>query len=158
MKRFVFVFAFIMALVPAIVIADIDIDLSKMTFQELVDLHEKVNLAIWNSEEWESVRVPQGTWEIGVDIPEGHWTIRPDDGQFVHFQYGNQLDENGKEVSYFSSNYYSGFLYSKKSAIYREGEMTMDDIKMKSGNYLYITSGNLIFTPYSGKAELGFKK
>lgn len=146
----------LMLLIPAFSFAEVD--LSGMTFEELVDLHEKVNLAIWNSEEWQAVRVPQGTWEIGVDIPEGHWIIRPEEGQFVHFQYGNQLDVNGKEVSYNSSNYYSDFVYSKNSVVYREGEKTMDDIEMKSGNYLCIQNGNLIFSPYSGKPELGFKK
>ena len=155
MKRIILFFALVM-LLPTLALADVD--LTGMTFEELVALHEQVNLAIWNSEEWQAVRVPQGTWEIGVDIPEGHWTLRPEEGQFVYIKYGNQLDENGKEVSYKSSNYYSESLFSKSSAIYKAGDMTMDDLEMKSGNYLYITSGNLIFSPYSGKPELGFKK
>ncbi len=37
-----------------------DIDLSHMSFEDLVTLKDQINLAIWNSKEWQEVTVPQG--------------------------------------------------------------------------------------------------
>ena len=45
-----------------------DIDLSGMSIDELVELKDRINLAIWNSQEWEEVTVPQGEWIVGEDI------------------------------------------------------------------------------------------
>ena len=52
------------------------IDLSGLTYNELVELKDQINLAIWECDEWQEVEVPQGIWKVGEDIPAGHWTIR----------------------------------------------------------------------------------
>lgn len=41
------------------------IDLSAMTYEELVALKDKINLAMWESKDWEEVTVPQGVWTVG---------------------------------------------------------------------------------------------
>ena len=50
-------------------------DLSTLTFDELMALREQCQLEIMKRPEWKEVKVPQGIWEIGVDIPEGNYTI-----------------------------------------------------------------------------------
>ena len=70
--------AVILLAIPTVAFATsgkLDIDLSKLSYEELVELKDQINLAIWQSKEWEEVEVPQGIWEVGKDIPEGKWTI-----------------------------------------------------------------------------------
>lgn len=135
-----------------------EVDLSGMTYDELVALKDQINLAMWNSQEWQEVTVPQGVWKIGEDIPEGHWTIKPADGVWTSVQYGSVLDTNGKELSYRSDDYYSETMVSPSSRIYEEGkDPTQIDIDAKAGAYICIDNGDAVFTPYAGKPSLGFK-
>ena len=73
MKRF-FCLLFVLVFLPLVSLADLP-DLSGLSFDELVLLRDQLNLAIWNSKEWQEVKVPIGVWKIGDDIPVGKWTI-----------------------------------------------------------------------------------
>ena len=145
--------------VPAIALADID--LSGMTFDELVTLREQLNLAIWNSQEWQEVTVPAGVWEIGKDIPAGHWTVRPVDGVFMTFWYGDQLN-SAKTDKADRWNYDTGAYLILSSKKKKDGSWKDDDeqheidIDMKEGFYIVINAA-VIFTPFTGKPDLGFK-
>ena len=135
-----------------------EVDLTGMTYDELVALQDQINLAMWNSQEWQEVTVPQGIWVVGKDIPEGHWTIRPVEGVYAYISYGNTLESNQKEVSYKSKNYYHESICSVSSIVYDQGEdLTQMDIEVTSGSYICIESGDVVFTPYTGKPKLGFK-
>lgn len=137
---------------------DVDFDLSGMSYDDLVALHDQINLAMWNSQEWQEVTVPQGLWKVGEDIPEGHWTIKPVDGVYAYVTYGNALEENGKEVAYKSKDYYHESIYSPSCRLYDEGEDILQiDIDAKAGSYIEIESGDVVFMPYTGKPKLGFK-
>lgn len=140
------------------VFAQADVDLSGMAFDELVALSDQINIAMWSSQEWQEVTVPQGLWLVGEDIPEGHWTIKPVDGVYAYVAYGNTLESNQKEVSYKSKDYYRESIYSPSCNIYDQGEDLLQmDIDAKAGSYICIESGDVIFTPYTGKPKLGFK-
>lgn len=135
-----------------------DIDLSGLSFDELIALREQLNLAIWNSQEWHDVTVPAGVWEIGKDIPEGHWTIRlAADDILASFAYTDLLDEFGKDVGYGWKGVH-GALCNKKN---RDGSLKWPeyseeiDIDMKSGMY-FINKAPFSFTTYVGKPDLGF--
>ena len=52
------------------------IDLSSLSYTELVDLSNKINAEMKNRPEWQGVKVPAGTWTVGIDIPEGEYSIR----------------------------------------------------------------------------------
>ena len=78
MKRFLCVL-FVLVLLPVVSLADLP-DLSGLSFDELLQIRDQINLAIWNSQQWQEVSVPPGVWEIGVDIPSGHWSVRPAEG------------------------------------------------------------------------------
>ena len=140
------------------VCAHADVDLSSMTFDELVALSDQINLAIWNSQEWQEVTVPQGLWKVGEDIPEGHWTIKAADGVYAYVSYGNTLEDNNKEVSYMSKDYYSERVTSESYRSFEKGEDIIQiDIDVKAGSYVEIESGDVVFSPYTGKPKLGFK-
>lgn len=155
MKRIVTLFLILCALsIPVFA----EVDLSGMTFDELVALSDQINLAMWNSQEWQEVTVPQGVWKVGEDIPEGHWTIKPVDGVYAYVAYGNTLESNQKEVSYKSKDYYRESIYSETCSIYDAGEDLLQmDIDAKSGSYICIENGDVVFMPYTGKPKLGFK-
>jgi len=151
-------FALILSMVALSAPAMADVDLSSMSYDELVALKDQINLAIWNSQEWQEVTVPQGIWEIGVDIPVGHWTIRAADGVWCSVQYGSQIDTNGKELSRRSNDFFSEILVSTSSRVYTPGkDATALDVNALVGAYICIDKGDAVFTPYAGKPSLGFK-
>lgn len=155
MKKIVF-FLIVMLALPALACADVD--LSGMTFDELVALKDQINLAIWNSDQWQEVTVPQGVWVVGEDIPAGHWTIRAADKAMLMMDYGDRLDDDKKSLSWAGDIYYSEMLYGKDHIFFDEDtSMIQTDIEAEEGCYFIIKSGNAIFTPYAGKPSLGFK-
>lgn len=135
-----------------------EVDLSGMSYNELVELKDRINKAIWDSAEWQEVTVPQGIWLVGEDIPAGHWTIKPCDGASTQVIIGTELEENGREVVYDSKRYYRGFVVSPTAHNYKEGQqMQFLDFTFIEGDYVEINISDAVFTPYSGKPSLGFK-
>lgn len=87
------ILALALILAPA---AMAEIDLSGMSFDELVDLQYQLNMAIWASDGWQEVEVPAGTYYIGVDIPEGRWTISSTGSALTSLLYS---DETGSMIT-----------------------------------------------------------
>ena len=133
------------------------IDLSGMTFDELVALREQLNLAIWNSQEWQEVTVPAGVWKVGEDIPAGSWTIVPVSSS-VSVYYCDRLDEYGVKMAY-DANGKDWIINADKK---QDGSWKYSyyphqlDLDLADNMYL-ILSGTVVFTPYTGKPDLGFK-
>lgn len=146
------VFALILALVPA---AFADVDLSGMSYDELVALRDQINLAIWNSQEWQEVTVPYGVWKIGEDIPAGKWTITVCDGGSLFLRVGKVLNASGTDVD---GDYQFWLLKSHTRRSYDPADdLESVTIDLHDGEYITIDEGSVIFTPYSGKPSLGFK-
>ena len=154
MKRF-FLFLLLLALVTSAAGAS-GVDLSGMTFDELVALREQLNLAIWNSAEWQEVNVPEGIWIVGEDIPAGHWSIRvAAKHDYFYVLYFDKLDDVGKRPAR------DAYIFSQDIATedyhpFGEINATSVDIDMKEGWY-FECGGEVIFTPFAGKPDLGFK-
>ncbi len=134
------------------------VDLSGLSFEELVALKDQVNRAMWDCEEWQEVTVPQGVYTVGDDIPAGHWSIAPVEGGRSWVKWTDALDESGKDIDFSGDIYFSELIYSKDSSSYSNGDLTSVDIEMKNGQFIIVTTGDVVFTPYSGKPDLGFKK
>jgi len=138
-----------------------EIDLSGLSFEELVALREQVDLAIWNCEEWQEVTVPQGVYEVGVDVPAGHWVISPVDGRYSSIKWGRELDQTGTQIedSMDGRSYYDyAVICSPSHKFYDAGEYrTSLEINAVEGMYISIEDGDVVFTPYAGKPALGFK-
>lgn len=154
MKKFLALFLAALLLAPA-ALADIP-DISGLTFDELVALREQINLALWNSAEWQEVTVPEGVWVVGEDIPAGHWTIRvASSHDILNVCYMDKVDTITGDPLYgaklfirtIASPGFSGF-----------GEINAEyaDIEMEDG-WFFKCTGAVIFTPYTGKPDLGFK-
>ena len=132
-----------------------DIDLSGMSYDELVSLRDQINLAIWNCQEWQEVTVPEGTYEVGKDIPAGHWTIKETNNQYLYLYYFDSLNPDTKSLGR-NSQYFNAEL--RQSGVDSFGHIVLSetDIDMKDGWY-FKCSGPVVFTPYTGKPDLGFK-
>ena len=92
MKKLIALFL-ILCLTASFAVAD-GIDLSALSFEELLSLRNELNAEIMSRQEWKEVSVPEGTWEIGADIPEGTYSISAPTFSAVEI-----YDENGKKVS-----------------------------------------------------------
>lgn len=141
-----------------------DIDLSGMSFAELVALKERINLAMWECDEWQEVVVPQGLWVVGKDIPAGTWTVRClDTGRKSYLlkscelEWGDTLDASGQKVAW-SRRHESVKIYNPYNNEYK-GETTEYTFTVQEGDYIYIDTlyNKAVFTPYTGKPDLGFK-
>lgn len=153
MKRFlILATVLILAAAPALA----DLDLSGMSFDELVALREQLNLAIWNCKEWQEVTVPEGIWIVGEDIPAGHWSIRvaaKQDYFFVStFDKLNEIEKRPAHGARYVDQDIASPGYSAFGAIYPEST----DLILEDGWY-FKCGGACIFTPYAGKPDLGFK-
>lgn len=140
-------------------------DLSGMTYDELIALKDQINLAIWNSQEWQEVTVPQGVWKVGEDIPAGTWTVRcADIGRNSYmmkecdFSWGEYLSESGRSVRW-KGRYDLVTIYNPNNEDYTEGQLTEYTFTVKNGDYIIIGEAynKAVFTPYTGKPSLGFK-
>lgn len=144
-----------------------EVDLSGMSYDELVALKDQINKAIWESQEWQEVTVPQGVWQVGKDIPAGKWVIKCADvdrsNVFMsncQIEWGNKLADNGKAISWSSDRWQAMILiYNPNSEEYDEGLATEYEWDAKDGDYIVINHmyAPAVFTPYSGKPSLGFK-
>lgn len=149
----------VLVLVPLSALADLP-DISGLSYDELVELKNQINLAMWNSQEWQEVIVPAGVWTVGEDIPEGYWTVTPKDS-ISSFWYGDKLNDSKTDAGY-GWDYNTGVAVLLNGRINKDGSWAYPDeqhsisIEMKSGMFV-VAKDALIFTPYSGKPDLGFK-
>ena len=156
MKRFLVCFVCLILVIPSIAFAEID--LSGLNYDELVALKDKINIAIWNSVEWQEVTVPQGVYTVGEDIPAGHWTIRAENQKKVYVMWSDTLDDGGKDISFSGKIGEYARLYSGNHKDYESGsDKTEVDYDIKDGQFIIVEEGNAVFSPYSGKPSLGFK-
>lgn len=145
----------VLLLIPCAALASVD--LTGLSFEELVALKDQINLAIWQSEEWQAVEVPKGVYTVGEDIPAGKWTITASDETKAHIYWGDRLDASGVNLSYEGSIWEAELLYSPTYRSYEKGDPTEVTWELKEGHYFIVQEGIAVFSPYAGKPSLGFK-
>lgn len=155
MKKAVCAILMFLLAFPALAFADVDLD--GMSFDQLVELRERVDLAIWKSDGWQEVEVPKGVYEVGKDIPEGKWTIRAAEETAAKIYWGDELDVSGVELSYDGDIWELERIVSPEYRYYEKGDTTEVTYAMKNGQYFIVDDGIAVFTPYAGTPSLGFK-
>lgn len=134
-----------------------DIDLSGLSFAQLVALRDRLNLAIWQSQEWQEVTVPQGIWKVGEDIPAGRWTVKCAADFTAVIEHGDELNENKNGIAA-KAQKGRAVICSPKYRHYEKGvDLTEYSFEAVDGDYVGIWNCDVIFMPYSGKPDLGFK-
>lgn len=154
MKKVILAIVILMlAVQPAIAASGVDI--SGLSFDELLALKQEINLALWASDEWQEVTVPAGVYEIGRDIPAGKWTIRPVDGDTASLYLGSALDESKTAISSAAFMAYEQ-ITSPTDSYHKINNIEFVSWELTEGTYLVINSSAVIFTPFAG-LDLGFK-
>ena len=136
-----------------------DIDLSGLSMDDLAALKSKIDLTVWESEDWQAVTVPQGVWKVGEDIPAGYWTVTCAPKWFLcSLWWSDCLGESGQEISCDGTrNDYEG-IFNPNDPEYEEGYgVTSYSFEVRNGDYIVIEDGAAVFSPYAGKPSLGFK-
>jgi hypothetical protein len=155
MKRF-FCLLLLLFLVPVFSLAEIP-DISSLSFDDLVLLRDRIDFAIWNSEEWQEVTVPPGVYEIGVDIPAGHWSVCPAKGCGPYYIiYASATKDQGHDVDLLAGFYILECVCDPDAPYYSAEYKTSTDIDMAPGFFVRLDC-TMIFTPYAGRPDLGFK-
>lgn len=158
MKR---LFAILAALLMLTTSAFAEIDLSGMSYEELINLSEQVKLEIWKRAETKGVTVPAGYWEVGVDIPAGTYTIKCAD-----YNIDNSF-KSGCVVKWYKENpltkkdvYQSGsvIIHHPNSKFYTEGQTSEYTMTFYEGMFIEIDDiyNNAVFYPNTGRQNLGF--
>lgn len=143
--------ALILALaVPALA----DVDLSGLSFDELVALKSQIDLELFARPEWQSVEVPQGLYLVGRDIPAGKWTVKSVPTNWTEVSVGLTFKDGGMKLTY--PYKVSEYIYGPSGNMYKEGARTDLTIDVTDGDYVQIDMGSAIFEPFHGVA-LGFK-
>lgn len=126
-----------------------DVDLSGMSFDELVALRNQIDQAIWASDGWQEVSVPAGVYHIGEDIPAGKWTIRPADGHTAEVSYGPSLEDGGASIN---RGYGYEQITSPNDSYSKYNDIDCVNWTLEDGAYIMIESSSVVFTPFSGNA------
>lgn len=134
------------------------VDIIGMSYTDLINLKNDINLAIWMSNEWQEVTVPQGTWKVGEDIPAGHWTVKcTDTVTYATISWGERLDENGQDISYLGKSSTHNSIYNPKYYENRDRYPVEYSFEVVDGDYIQIKNGSVVFMPYVGKPSFDFK-
>lgn len=157
MKKLLIVTLIAALLLPVFALADLP-DISGLSYDELVQLKDKINLAMWNSQEWQEVTVPVGVWTVGEDIPLGHWSISLSPTASVKWaaiKYCDKLNEAGTDAgNQFDCDIYD---YLDVGSEDNDRYPKTISIDLKPNTYIIISNSSVVFTPYTGKPSLGFK-
>lgn len=150
MKKFV---GLVLALILICSFAVAEVDLTGMTFDELIELRQKVDAAIFASDGWQEVSVPAGIYKIGEDIPAGKWVVTPVEGSTAHISLGENIEANGMELA---SSFYYEAVTSESDSFAAYNSIREVTLNLQEGTYVEIVDANVIFTPFKGH-NLGFK-
>lgn len=156
MKKLLTIILILALAVPAAAFADLP-DISNLSYDELIQLKDSINLAIWNSQEWQEVTVPQGIWIVGKDIPAGTWTVKCATDSFSVVSFGDTLNEMGTDIEYTQYYHYESITSPDSNIYEKDKDITEYTITVKDGDYIKIEYSSVIFMPNTGKPSLGFK-
>lgn len=133
------------------------IDLSAMTYEELVALKDKINLAMWESKDWEEVTVPQGVWTVGEDIPAENWTVSAADGAYSRITVCNKLNKLKTGADGASKSISKALVSSSRDMFDESSFVERVNFDLTEWEYVIIERGSVVFTPYEGKPAMSFK-
>ncbi len=120
------------------------IDLSSLTYDELIALSTKITMEIMSRPDFKTVKVPPGAYEVGKDIPAGKWTITATEGA-CEVYWGKSLDEYGVSVSF----------SDRIATIDDWGSQSTASWDLVEGTYIVINRNAVTFSTYT-PVSLGF--
>lgn len=132
------------------------IDLSGLSFQELAALRDRAQMEMMQRDAWQEVTVPQGVYQVGVQIPAGTWTVRCATGNYTEIDWGDTLKDNGQGVEY-GNRYDWAVVYNPSGSYYSAGDQTEYTFSVRDGEYIIIKDGMATFMPGGVTPSFTFK-
>ena len=157
MKRKLAALLLVVVFVFSCTYAGADIDLAAMSFDELVALQSQIIDEMQRRDEWTYVVIPGGVYEIGVDIPEGTWTISAEPHSDPYVNIGNGINETRTDFADGCIEW--AHLVGEYNSHYDESDMTSVTWNFSKGHY-FISDSTTIWTKpirpafdFSGQGE-----
>ena len=126
----------LIVLMMAAGIAQAEITLSDLSWEELVALREQISVEMMARDQWQSVMVPKGLYQVGKEIPAGKWDVTCAGTYATGITIGFKVDSLQKFESPFDyTSVYLGETYT----------FTLED-----GMYILIDIDPAQFTTYTG--------
>ena len=125
------------------------------SYTELVEVYALAGRRMWAAVDWETVVIPWGIWEIGVDIPAGRWKLEAATDTSSEIAYGPILSEGGAELP-LSTAYAEEQLVSVNSPAYDKWDASEIELELKKGSYLQVKYGAVRLTPLEKKSAYLF--
>lgn len=132
------------------------VDLSGLSFQELAALRDRAQMEMMQRDAWQEVTVPQGVYQVGVQIPAGTWTVRCATGNYTEIDWGDTLKDNGQGVEY-GNRYDWAVVYNPSGSYYSAGDQTEYTFSVRDGEYIIIKDGMATFMPGGVTPSFTFK-
>ena len=133
------------------------VDLTGLSFQELAALRDRAQLEMMQRDDWQEVTVPQGVYQVGVQIPAGTWSVRSHEGRNTRVAWGEELDASGHDIGYNSFRRDMAYIYNPDYRSYDAGDRTEYTFTVKDGDYIVIDNGPATFTPGGVTPSFTFK-
>lgn len=134
-----------------------NIDLTALSWDELLELKARITMEQLTRDEWQEVEVPQGVYVVGEDIPAGKWTVRCKTGSRLRLAWSKALDESGHDIDFYVVHDIA-HLTNPAYEYYKAGDDVEYTFEAIEGYYIVIEDAPATFTPFAGKPDLGFKK
>ena len=157
MKKLISLIIAVVLVLSVPLFASAEIDLSGLSWDELIALKAQIDMEMLGRDEWQEVEVPQGAWKVGEDIPAGKWTIRCTASRSATVSWGTALNAAGDDIDYH---------FGRKAIVHisHPDRNTGDDpveyiVDVQDGEYIVVSQvfGSVTFSPFKGKPSLGFK-
>ncbi len=127
-----------------------NIDLAAMSLEDLQALQLRILEAMWASDAWQSVEVPEGAYEIGVEIPAGRWTISAREDEYVVIHVVSRLNATRTKESSNAQRYAYQVIASETSYMRDDYPSTSFTLTLEAGMFIIIEDAPAIFTPPAG--------
>ena len=131
-------------------------DLSALSFQELAALRDRAQLEMFSRAEWQEVTVPQGVYQVGVQIPAGTWTVTCKEGYYTNVDWGEFLNENGQRIEW-KGRYHGGMAFNPDYRLTEPTEQTEYTFTVQDGDYIIVAKAPATFTPGASAPTFTFK-
>ena len=126
------------------------LDLAAMSLEDLQALQLRVLEAMWATDDWQSVEVPEGAYEIGVDIPAGRWTISAREDEYVTIQVVSRLNATRTKESSNAQRYAYQVVASETSFMHDDHPSASFTLTLEAGMFIIIEDAPAVFTPPTG--------
>lgn len=146
MKRVFAVLLALMLLIGCALAEPRTIDLNTMTIEELSDLQRSIQIYMFTHADWESVQVPAGVYQVGVEIPAGTWTLKPVADQYTYIMVTDALNLTRTDAGDDAEIYFSQTIASKGTTMYSIEPVSAFTVTLLDGMYIIIQDGDCLFT------------